>query len=62
MTGVVIGVGGTQIVSRLQHLPFLIQPGAMLLAITLSVALGLVFGVYPALKAAGTNPIDALRE
>jgi putative ABC transport system permease protein len=62
MTGVVIGVGGTQIVSRFQHLPFLIQPGAMLLAITLSVALGLVFGVYPALKAAGTNPIDALRE
>ncbi|WP_263355050.1 ABC transporter permease [Acidicapsa acidisoli] len=62
MTGVATGVGGTQIISRLQHLPFLIQPGAMLLAITLSIALGLVFGVYPALKAAGTNPIDALRE
>jgi len=62
VTGVAIGVGGTQIVSQFQHLPFLIQPGAMLVAITLSIALGLLFGVYPALKAAGTNPIDALRE
>jgi len=62
VAGVAVGVGGTQIVSQLQHLPFLIQPGAMLLALTLSIALGLVFGVYPAFKAAGTNPIDALRE
>ena len=60
--GIVIGVGGTQVVSRLQHLPFLLQPGAVLLAAALAIALGLLFGVYPAWKAAMTNPIEALRD
>jgi putative ABC transport system permease protein len=60
--GIVIGVGGTQVVSRLQHLPFLLQPGSVLLAAALSIALGLLFGVYPAWKAAMTNPIEALRD
>jgi putative ABC transport system permease protein len=60
--GITIGVGGTQMVSKLQHLPFLLQPAAMLSATALSIALGLLFGVYPAWKAAMTNPIDALRD
>jgi putative ABC transport system permease protein len=60
--GILIGVGGTQIVARLQHLPFLLLPGAVLAATILSVFLGLVFGIYPALKAAMTDPIDALRD
>lgn len=59
--GILIGVGGTQIVARLQHLPFLLQPEVVLAATILSVLLGLVFGVYPAWKAAMTDPIDALR-
>ncbi|HEY0797378.1 MAG TPA: ABC transporter permease [Acidisarcina sp.] len=62
MAGIAIGVGGTQIVSRLQHLPFLLESRSVLLATLLSVALGLLFGVYPAWKAARTNPIDALRD
>jgi putative ABC transport system permease protein len=62
IAGIAIGVGGTQIVSRLQHLPFLLEPTSVLSATLLSIALGLVFGVYPAWKAARTNPIDALRD
>jgi putative ABC transport system permease protein len=49
-------------VSKLQHLPFLLQPAALLSATALSIALGLLFGVYPAWKAAMTSPIDALRD
>jgi putative ABC transport system permease protein len=60
--GIAIGVGGTQVVSRLQHLPFLLQPAAMGSATALSIALGMLFGVYPSWKAARTNPIDALRD
>jgi putative ABC transport system permease protein len=62
IAGVVIGVGGTQIVARLQHLPFLLQPEAVFAATMLSIALGLLFGVYPAWKASMTDPIDALRD
>lgn len=61
IAGIVIGVGGTQMVSWLQHLPFLLQPEAVFAATLLSVVLGLLFGVYPAWKAAMTDPIDALR-
>ena len=62
VVGIAIGIGGTQLVSRLQHLPFLLQPEGVLTATLLSIGLGLLFGVYPAWKAAMTNPIDALRD
>ena len=60
--GILIGVGGTQIVARLQHLPFLLLPMAIFAATMLSIVLGLLFGVYPAWKASMTDPIDALRD
>ena len=61
LVGVGIGIGGTQIVARWQHLPFLIQQRTVALSVVLSIVLGLVFGIYPAWKAAATNPVDALR-
>jgi putative ABC transport system permease protein len=62
LAGIAIGLGGTQIVSRLQHLPFLLEARAVLTATLLSIGLGLTFGIYPAWKAAMTKPIDALRD
>ena len=62
IVGILIGVGGTQIVARLQHLPFLLLPMAIFAATMLSIVLGLLFGVYPAWKASMTDPIDALRD
>ena len=62
MVGIALGIGGTQVVSRLQRLPFLLQPEAVLAATLLSIGLGLLFGVYPAWRAAMTTPIDALRD
>lgn len=61
LLGMALGIGGTQIVSRAQHLPFLIERQAMLGAVAASLALGIVFGVYPAWRASRTDPIDALR-
>jgi putative ABC transport system permease protein len=61
LAGAGIGIGGTQIVATWQHLPFLIQERAIAFSVVLSIAVGLVFGIYPAWKAANTNPVDALR-
>jgi len=38
-----------------------VTPESVIIAFTVSVAVGVLFGLYPAVKAAEINPIDALR-
>ncbi|HMB30031.1 MAG TPA: ABC transporter permease, partial [Blastocatellia bacterium] len=61
LIGVAIGLGGTRVVTQLQKLPSVVAWDALVLSVLLSFALGLVFGLYPAWKAANVDPIAALR-
>ncbi len=60
--GVALGVGGAQVITPLLGASkALITPESVALALVVSLGIGLFFGLYPANRAAGLNPIDALR-
>jgi putative ABC transport system permease protein len=61
LIGTLVGLGGTQAVTWLQKLPPAPPWAALGWAASLSVGLGLVFGVHPAWKASRVDPVAALR-
>ena len=60
--GIAVGYIGTLIVGKLSFGTILIpSPGVTVGAAAISVALGIIFGLYPAIKASGLQPVVALR-
>ncbi len=59
--GVILGVGSSQLISKLNGWPVLVSTSAIFGAVAFSAAIGVFFGFYPARKAAQLDPIDALR-
>jgi putative ABC transport system permease protein len=59
--GMLVGVGITYIISGMINVPFVVSLSSVLLAIGVSGGVGILFGWYPASRAAKLHPIDALR-
>jgi len=59
--GVALGIGAATAVTQIARWPTMIQPAAVILAFGFSTAIGIFFGYYPALRASGLDPVEALR-
>jgi putative ABC transport system permease protein len=59
--GVLLGIGASQLVGMFASFQGIVSTGSIILAFSVSAAIGIFFGFYPARKAASLDPIDALR-
>ncbi|MGH8651017.1 MAG: ABC transporter permease [Gammaproteobacteria bacterium] len=61
MVGMLLGLVGSAIATHFLEIPFIPNLVIVIIAFIFSAAVGIMFGYFPAYKAAHLNPIDALR-
>ena len=61
IVGLAVGIGIPYIITYFSEMPTVITLGSILLPLFISVGIGIIFGLYPAVNAAKVDPIIALR-
>jgi putative ABC transport system permease protein len=61
LIGVAEGIGGARVISYYAHWKTVVSGSAVLLSLCVSFSVGLIFGLYPAVRAASIEPMEALR-
>ena len=59
--GILVGVFIPWLVTKLAGMPTVVTPISILLSLGISVSVGIIFGIYPAMRASRLDPIIALR-
>jgi len=59
--GMIFGLTASFVISKVMNLSYVISVSSIALAIGVSSLIGIIFGLYPARKAANLQPIEALR-
>jgi putative ABC transport system permease protein len=60
LIGLLVGVGLSRLIALLAGWSTIVTIGSILIAFLVSVAVGLTFGVYPAVRASKLDPVKAL--
>jgi putative ABC transport system permease protein len=61
LVGIIVGSGLVLLIPIVSPMKAIITPWSVIVGFCVSVGIGLVFGVWPAVKAANLNPVEALR-